>query len=508
MCVLKRSQQIACEAVVRRYRTSAGGRLRALYVLLVVVILQACDSSRGPLPDPEAAASPTAQVAGLVPENRSGNASRTPLTSKATETRGQPTSLPGSSPTATPPSSTPQLATPTRRALSSPTAASATSLPAETRLQVFDNVWSTVNEKYLYADFGGIDWPGLRERYDQRVKAVQSDVEFYGVVAEMVAELGDDHSRFLAPVEARSEDAQQRGSADYVGVGIISSPGERSIMVVYVFPGSPADRAGIKRRDRITHVDGIPFQNPRTDPSRIRGAEGTSVRLSITSPGSAAREVVVVRERIVGGVAPSSRRLSTDPAIGYLIIPDLWTGDMDVQVNRELEQLLDARPPMSGLILDLRGNGGGYRSVLEQILGNFVSGEVGQFYDKNGTYQFEVTGRALQQRLAGMSLAVLTDGGTESYAEVLAAALKYRGKAVIVGRPTAGNTETIFRYDFEDGSRLWVAEQGFRLPDGTDLEARGVVPDEQVNEDWTAFTENDDPDILRALDVLARWSLR
>jgi carboxyl-terminal processing protease len=61
------------------------------------------------------------------------------------------------------------------------------------------------------------------------------------------------------------------------------------------------------------------------------------------------------------------------------------------------------------------------------------------------------------------------------------------------------NTETIFPYDFDDGSRLWVAEQGFRLPDGNGLEGRGVLPDEAVTEDWTAFSENNDPDILRAL---------
>jgi C-terminal processing protease CtpA/Prc len=258
------------------------------------------------------------------------------------------------------------------------------------------------------------------------------------------------------------------------------------------------------RRDRITHVDGQPFQNPRTDPSRIRGTAGTTVRLTVRSPGKEPREVEVVRERIVGGVAPSSRRLESHPGIGYLIIPDLWTGDMDVQVNRELEKLLEAQPPMTGLVIDIRGNGGGYRSVLEHILGNFLSGEVGQFYDQEGAYPFEITGRTLQKRLGGTPLAVLSDGGTESYAEVMAAALQFRGKAVVVGRPSAGNTETIYRYDFEDGSRLWVAEQGFRLPDGTELEGRGVVPDEVVSEDWTAFPESEDPDIRKALEALAR----
>lgn len=163
---------------------------------------------------------------------------------------------------------------------------------------------------------------------------------------------------------------------------------------------------------------------------------------------------------------------------------------------------------MTGLVLDIRGNGGGYRGVLEHVLGNFVSGEVGQFVDQDTSYPFVVTGRAMQQRLQGIPLAVLTDNGTESYAEVLAAVLQERGRAIVVGSPTAGNTETIYRYDFDDGSRLWVAEEGFRLSDGSGLEGRGVQPDEPVAQDWTAYSESDDPDIRKALEVLSEASTR
>jgi carboxyl-terminal processing protease len=372
-------------------------------------------------------------------------------------------------------------------------------LSEEERVALLDEVWSTVKDNYLYADFHGDDWAAARDRYEPRVRAAVSADELYSLLAEMVAELGDDHSRFLSPSDARAEDAQQRGNADYVGIGIVSSPGDRSVMVVFVFPGSPAERAGLMRRDRITHVDGQALSDPRNEPSKIRGPAGTSVRLTVISPGRVPRDVDVVRERITGGVSPTAHRLGINPAVGFLVIPDLWTGDMDRQVDRALGRLLDEAPPLTGLIIDLRGNGGGYRTVLENILGDLVSGKVGEFYDKNGTYPFEITPRALQSRLKGVQVAVLTDGGTESYAEVLAASVQVTGRGIVVGRPSAGNTETIFPYDFDDGSRLWVAEQGFRLPDGTGLEGRGVLPDEAVTEDWTAFSENNDPDILRAL---------
>jgi C-terminal processing protease CtpA/Prc len=97
---------------------------------------------------------------------------------------------------------------------------------------------------------------------------------------------------------------------------------------------------------------------------------------------------------------------------------------------------------------------------------------------------------------------LLVDQGTESYAEVMSASIQEKGRAKVVGVTTAGNTETIYAYNLEDGSRLWCAQEGFKLLDGTNLEGRGVIPDVTVNVDWTAFQEGDDPQILKAVDLL------
>jgi C-terminal processing protease CtpA/Prc len=89
---------------------------------------------------------------------------------------------------------------------------------------------------------------------------------------------------------------------------------------------------------------------------------------------------------------------------------------------------------------------------------------------------------------------------------VLAAALQAVGRAQVVGTTTPGNTETIFGYDFADGSRLWLAQEGFRLPSGVNLEGRGVVPDAIVDVDWTTFSDSDDPQIVKALELLGQTS--
>ncbi len=103
-----------------------------------------------------------------------------------------------------------------------------------------------------------------------------------------------------------------------------------------------------------------------------------------------------------------------------------------------------------------------------------------------------------------MPLVVLVDEQSQSYAEVLAAALQARGRAKVVGKRSAGNTETIYSYNFPDKSRLWVAQEGYRLPDGTNLEGRGVIPDVNIDVDWTQYSLETDPHVLKAVELLTK----
>jgi len=100
-------------------------------------------------------------------------------------------------------------------------------------------------------------------------------------------------------------------------------------------------------------------------------------------------------------------------------------------------------------------------------------------------------------------LVILVDRGSQSYTEVFTAVLQAAGRARVVGVRTAGNTETIYPHDFDDKSRLWLAQEGFKLPSGVNLEGRGVNPDIKIDVDWTAFSEATDPQVLEALRLLA-----
>lgn len=369
-------------------------------------------------------------------------------------------------------------------------------LTLEERERIFNEVWQRVNDNYLYANFNGIDWKALHDAFAPQIAAAESNEQFYSIVAAMVAELDDHHSRFGPPAAAVSEDAIVSGHEATVGIGVLAAPTNEGAFIQIVFPNSPAEQAGLRPRDRIITVDGRPYQ-PADD--NLQGQEGTTVRLTVVSPSEKPRDVVLPRKEVEERIAPYSRRLAGD--IGYVWISTLWVNDTDEQVSGALTELV-AAGPLKGIILDLRGNPGGWSHVLSGILSHFVRGQVGMFFDRNNNVRPLVVPPPAGPDLRALPLVVLIDQDTASYAEVLGAVLQHEAHATVIGVPSAGNTETIYAYTLFDGSRLWLAREGFRLQNGENLEGHGVQPDETIDVDWKRYSEDDDPQLLEALRVL------
>jgi carboxyl-terminal processing protease len=368
-------------------------------------------------------------------------------------------------------------------------------LSVEERRQIFAEVWRTVKDHYLYTNFHGVDWDAIQEEYGARVEADQTREEFYSTMVEMVARLGDEHSRFLPPAAALREDATTSNNEATVGIGVLTKQRPDGGFIQIVFPNSPAARAELAPRDRIIAVDGRPY---RADDGDLLGEAGVAVRLTVVRPGDKPRDVVLTRQEVQNHIVPAYRRFPGE--IGYVTIPTLWVNDMDEQVNGVLTDLV-AAGRLNGLILDVRANGGGWSYVLSGILSHFVRGQVGAFFDRHKLRSLEIPQPAGPD-LRRVPLVVLVDNDTASYAEVLAAVLQHENRARIVGTRTAGNTETIYGYTLTDGSRLWLAQEGFRLRNGANLEGLGVEPDSTVDVDWTHYSEDDDPQLLEALRLL------
>lgn len=382
-----------------------------------------------------------------------------------------------------------------------PTPASPTptaTLPTEPqRREHLEKVWSTLKENYYRADLGGVDWDRVRTEFEPRVVGAATEVEYRAALSEMVGRLGDGHSRYVSPSKARDERLERAGGLRYGGIGFNGRWWD-GLYVQTVFADEPAARAGLRRRDRILSIDGKAPPNADAGLQAIRGPEGTSVRLTVQSPGQAPRDVTLTRAQVKGRARPEARRLESDPRIGYLFVPTFGIVDMGRLAHAELEKII--APDLAGLVIDLRGNDGGDSVSVLEFLGAFVKGEVLSLAGANYRERLLVSERPLYAALASVPLTVLVDRNTESFSESVAAVLQSLRKAQVVGETTAGNTETIQAFDFLDGSLLWVAVAINRLPNGSVVER--VVPDIRVDGGWIDHIEREDPYVLRALALL------
>jgi carboxyl-terminal processing protease len=409
-----------------------------------------------------------------------------------------PSSTPTASPTPLPPSPTPSP-TPTPTVVVTPSAL---------QLSVFETLWQTVNDNYLYPDFNGLDWNAMHGEYAARVKAGMTDTDFYLAMAEMISRLGDDHSVFLSPERVRQEDSEFAGENDFVGIGVLTNlvPERERITILAIFPGSPADKAGLVPHDSILAVDGKPIMD-ETGFHReyIRGPEGSTVELTVQSPGEAQREVTVTRQRVTGAVPVPYEVLTTSQGkrIGYVFLMTFADDTVDDQLGEAL-RAMTASAPLDGLILDNRQNGGGADVVARGALSYFTKGSVGYFVNRQ---QERRALRVIGKDIGGSSklpLVVLVGSNTASFGEIYSGVLRDMGRATIIGELTGGNVELLRGYDFEDGSRAWIANEKFhpRNHPNQDWEASGIIPDITVPSNWDEVTLQTDPAVQAALDLL------
>ncbi len=409
------------------------------------------------------------------------------------------TQRPSATPTATPVPPTPtQTTTPTPSP--SPTLDVAQG-------EILAELWQAINEEYLYEDFNGVDWPALYEAYRARIDSGLTRKEFYLAMDELIFSLGDDHSFFLDPTQVVQQRDELEGRQSYVGIGIeliIVAERER-VVVLLTREGSPAQEAGLRHRDSILAADGQPIIDEHGSfRDIIRGPEGTNVTLTIQTPGQEPREVLVERRQIDGGLRVPYRLLKTPSGqrIGYLLLPSFTDNTIPDQVTDAIRALSEAAP-LDGMIVDNRWNRGGLNTVFRGTIRHFTGGILGYYFSRNGQRILRINPLDIEGS-QDFPLVVLVGQETYSFGEIFSGILSDRGRALLIGETTDGNVETLWAYDFVDGSRAWLAHDAFRPyhDPAQDWELSGIIPDLEVVADWYAYTLDEDPVVLAALDHL------
>ena len=424
-----------------------------------------------------------------------------------------PTLTPTASPTLTPVplvpafippecTSTPLATIPPETALVQPTLESEANanISQGEQLQVFEELARIVDDVYVYPNYNGKDWNEIQSRYKAKIEAGLDTESFYREMQAMIEELQDEHSFFLSPLEVKQSEAELKGEADFVGVGIYSLPDikRQHLVVISTFPGSPAEYGGIGPHDSILLVDGAPLELETGN--RLRGPACSAVVVTVQSPGESPREVMLVRQAIHGGLDIESRLVQTTDGskIGYIFIPTFF----DETIPPQIENALNEFGQLDGLILDVRLNGGGSSSVVEPILEHFVTGTLGRFVSRADSRPMNIDANPIHNSQT-VPIVVVVSQDTASFGEIFAGVLRDSRGAKIVGETSLGNVEVLRGYDFDDGSQVWIASETF-FPEHSEgnWEETGIVPDVQAFAEWDTFYFETDPSVAAAVQLL------
>ena len=377
--------------------------------------------------------------------------------------------------------------------------------PSVLQLQVFEDLWNVVQEDYLYKDFNGQDWDAVYREYRSKVMAGLTEADFYAAMDEMIYLLGDDHSIYLSPEETEAGNAEFEGRYDYAGIGVLNQavPERRLVTIILVFPGSPAEQAGLRPHDNILEVDGTPIldeDGARTE--LLRGPEGSQVTLTVQRPGSELRQVEITRA-VISSSLPVPYEVLTSPSgkrIGYILLASFNDVTINDQFANALRSMTEDQP-LDGVIIDNRQNGGGADVVMANVLANFTSGSVGYFVNRDEQRPLKIIGRDINGSQE-VPLVVLVGKDTISFGEIFSGILQDIGRAYLIGEATEGNVEILWVYEFSDGSSAWIAHDTFKPLNNqaADWEVDGIIPDEIVSVNWDEVILQTDPAVQAALE--------
>jgi carboxyl-terminal processing protease len=422
-----------------------------------------------------------------------------------------PTLTPTITPTLTPtPTSTPsptptETLTPTSTNTPIPTPTiTPTPLPYDLQVSVFDQIWNLVKKNYVYPDFNGLDWNAMRTEYGARIDNGLDNQQFYDAMRELIQRLGDDHSQFLTPDDVAAIESESQGDINYVGIGTyhVPYPDQKLSSIIAIFPGSPAEEAGLKVHDNILQVDGKPIIDDEGNTVNIRGPEGSQVTLTVQTPGESPRVVTMTRQKITGET-PVIFQVDTTPNgkhIGYILLISFADRTISNQVEDAIHEMANSNA-LDGLMIDNRMNPGGLLSEMDAVLSFFTNGTMGYLVSRDSRSSVDIRRLHDIDNSANMPVVVFVGPDTASAGELFAGIMRDQKRAYIIGETSPGNVEALLPYSLEDGSQLWLATSTFQPANDSkaNWEASGIVPDETVITHWYEITLDNDPAVDAAL---------
>lgn len=322
---------------------------------------------------------------------------------------------------------------------------------------------------------------------DQKLEAIGEAIATYyvgdidtekmeqGIYKGFVAAIGDPYTTYYTPDEFESFMESSSGVYAGIGVQMTVDTNDNTITVTEVFEGSPAEKAGVKQKDKIVGAEDTKLTGDDFDkaPEIIKGKPGTEVRVSIYRPSEDRYyDLTMTRENVT---YPSVTHKMLEESIGYIYIRQFEELTYD-QFKVSLTELQDANA--KGLIIDLRNNTGGLLHITEKIADLLLpEGVIVSTKDNTGKVEETLSDAAC----VDLPIVVLVNEQSASASEVLSGALKDHDRAVLVGARTFGKGIVQSIMQLTDGSALKVTTSQYFTPSGVCIQGTGIAPDYKVS---------------------------
>ncbi|MBT3349201.1 S41 family peptidase [bacterium] len=350
--------------------------------------------------------------------------------------------------------------------------------PKNVDLSLFWEVWNELDDNFLYQD---------------RLKAQD---QLYGAAEGLVGSVSDPYTIFMTPGETKEFDDSISG--EFEGIGAEIAIKNQQLVVVSPLKGAPAELAGLQSGDHIFKINDEPtFDMTITDAvMKIRGPKGEKVVLDITRDSEPNPiTITIVRDKI----QLKNLEWEIKDDIAVLEISQFGT-DLVKEFLKAVPEISLAKP--SGMIIDLRNDGGGLLDACLRLGDAFFSQQVlvatkGRQFGDSGAMQSNAGGAFLD-----IPLIVLVNRGSASASEIFAGAVQDHRRGVLLGETTFGKGSVQNVIPLSDGSSLKVTIAEWLTPNGRSIHEAGITPDEEIKRTTEDFENGIDPVLDRARELL------
>lgn len=361
-----------------------------------------------------------------------------------------------------------------------------------------DNIVAYITNSQNKDMASDLDYSSVEEIYDKlRLKydgKLDASALLEGAKKGLVEAAGDDYTVYFDKEESSQFMNDLEGT--FTGIGAELDKKDDQLVIVSTIDDSPAKKSGLQANDKIAKVNDQDTTGWSVEKavSEIRGDKGTTVKLTIVRDQDV-KDYSIVRDSIVN---PSVKWEVVD-GVGYMRISRFAESNTIQLATQAANEFKNKN--VKGVVLDLRGNGGGYLTAAQQIASLWLNNKV-VVQEKTGDKVVDTLMSDKNPILANIPTVVLVDGGSASASEIVAGALKDNGAAKLVGVKTFGKGSVQEILNMDDGSALKVTVAKWYTPNGKNISKEGIDPDVTVELTDAEIKSGNDTQKTKAFELL------